>query len=180
MKTKIKLTPKASELDFYNKHTITFFNYNKLEQVPGYNEIFYYSSPMDSFMHTNGMVGMAATKVRFLLNSGSFITCDTILHDAAYDTLPEYVKQFLLAHEIGHIQNGDLKELSEESAKKLFIKRAFGLLPKMEIKADSYAASIVGLDTAKRALKFLFKNTDLPFNSKFELKRRYRKIRIQE
>ena len=133
-----------------------------------YGDIYYHEPASDNYLHSRGMILAAAVAMDF-----NGIRKNVILHDSAFDKVPNYVKKFFVAHEAGHAINGDLDNIDDALAKKLVLQRALGILPKMEIKADRYAASIVGKDIAKKSFMFMIKNTNLPLNSKLELLKRY-------
>ena len=82
-----------------------------------------------------------------------------------------------MQHEIGHIVNGDLEKVpNAKSAQLILIGRSFGILPAMEVAADKYAASMVGIKQTRAAMMFLVRRTDLPLISKIEFLRRYIKV----
>lgn len=171
---KIKLALSMKEI-LGSGSKLTIFTDNKLKPIKNCNA-FYYEDAMDNYMHSNLVAGMATVKIRFFTIYGTFEDRNVILHDSSYTEFPRYVKRFLIEHEIGHVKNGDL-EMDPSKSKFAIIKRSFGILPKMEIKADAYASAVVGNYNAKKALLFLRKRTDLPLISKFELMRRYYKIK---
>ncbi len=136
------------------------------------NNIYNYEVAADDYLHNKGIV-----LASIVTASNIFRSFYVILHDSNVNKLPEFVIEFLLQHEIGHAMNGDLEKVRTDiDSTKLVLKRALGLLPQMEILADAYAASINGTENTKRAIRFLIHNTNLPFNSKFELFRRYRRL----
>lgn len=174
MKRKVKMKPRTNEIIFAKNNLFTFFYQENMEEID--DGIFIYKSPVDDYMHPMGIVGAAATKIKFKTITGKEIVCNTIVHDSAFEKLPKYVQRFLVSHEIGHIVNGDIDNLTEKESTNLIIKRVLGILPTMEICADSYAASIIGTGNAKESLKWLIRNTDLPIISKIELFRRCRRL----
>ena len=169
------------KLHIYNKKDFNLSGYNKtmefdinyFKPIDGINinDIYKYDIAVDEIMHTRGLALMAAVKVYYC---GT--TSNLIMYDTSFEKLPLGVQEFLMYHEIGHIVNKNLDTLTESEAKNLIIKRALFILPKMEVEADKYAASILGTDKVKQIMLFMIKNTNLPFTSKLELLKRYLKL----
>lgn len=153
--------------------SIEFFDTNNFEIIPNVDRVYSYNLASDEFLHTRGAVLTAVIKVD--LFNGS--QCYLVLHDSGFDKLPENVKQFLIAHEVGHALNGHIDNLDEKESKKIILKRSFGIIHNIEFEADGYAASVIGINETKEALKFLAKNTNLPLMSKIELLRRSKRIK---
>lgn len=169
MKNKINvINKKEMKISFINAPQL--FYSDKLVQVN--DDVYLYTEPMDEYLHNRGIVLCAAVKINF----GDAIY-DVIVFDSALLKLPPYVQDMFIGHEVGHFVNNDISDLSEADARKLIIKRTFGIIPTMEFNADKYAASLIGVSSAKSALMFMVKNTNLPLNSKIELLRRYCKIK---
>lgn len=131
-------------------------------------DTFVYNIP-SRFNYLKGFILASVAKVT--LNNGNSV--NLIVTDDGFAKLPRTVRLFLLSHEVGHVLNGDLEK--ETVALKTY-SRAFGVLPKMEVEADRYAASVVGLDAAKRSILYLVHKTNLPFSTKVEFMRRYYKL----
>lgn len=132
--------------------------------------IFLYDEPSDNFLHSRNILLSGTCIVSF----GDFQRT-LIVYDSAFKKLPKFVQDVCIQHEVGRIKNND-HILSEEEAKKLTIKRIFGMLPKMEINADNYAASVLGTDKVKQALSFMLNKTNIPFATRVELARRYHRL----
>ena len=164
-------------LKIYNKKDISISGYNRLielntnyfSEVDASKNIYKYQITADEFMHSRGFLLAAAVKV-YLKNG---MICTLVVHDSLFEKLPNNVQYFLMYHEIGHCINGDLDSLTELDSKIFLIKRALGILPKIEINADKYAASIIGANKMKEAIMFMIKKTNIPLTSKFELFKRY-------
>ena len=92
-----------------------------------------------------------------------------ILYDSHFLNFEDNVQDFFIEHEVGHIKHGDLNGLEREDAYKLLLKRCCGIIPKLELKADVYAASVVGRNVAKKALLQMAKCKFLPLITKREL-----------
>lgn len=168
-KNKIKVTPKVKfELVYIPE---MFFSTN-LELIDEKNNIFSYTEDAGRTMHHIGGALAMATKLDF----GSVIH-NVVLHDSGFNKLPNYVQEYMMQHEIGHIVNGDLEKVpNAKSAQLILIGRSFGILPAMEVAADKYAASMVGIKQTRAAMMFLVRRTDLPLISKIEFLRRYIKV----
>lgn len=156
-----------------------FITLNELKKVNGHEEVYYCEKEKGSHLRSTGAALAMVQNVKFtnfsLMGGHQTFDAPVIMHDEAFELLPKFVQKFLLYHEIGHVVNDDIN-ISEEESKRLIVKRAFGVLPKMEVKADAYAASVVGVDSARKALQFLIDKTDIPMISKIECRRRIRKI----
>lgn len=132
--------------------------------------IYIYNEPSDDFLHSKNIILCGTTVVDF----GDFKR-NVIVYDSSFYKLPKFVKEAFIQHEVGRIKNND-HILSEKEANKLIIKRLLGILPKMEINADKYAASVIGVDKVKNALSFMINKTNIPFNVRVEFARRYHKL----
>jgi Zn-dependent peptidase ImmA (M78 family) len=87
--------------------------------------------------------------------------------DNNYLNAPEYCRQFLLAHELGHLINEDL----EGATKKTMIRRVFKSwfsVDETEICADNYAVQVFGKEQAILSLNYLI----AALKNKNEVKRR--------
>lgn len=143
------------------------------ENMKGYRDgIYIYSEPVDNFLWRRNLLLCCCIKLKF----GEDVY-NTILTDSNFRKLPKIVQRALIEHEIGHVVNKDIEDLSESEANKLVIQRLFGFLPEMEVKADAYAASVIGHSKMIEAFKFMVKNTNLPFNTKIEIIRRIFKLK---
>ena len=76
---------------------------------------------------------------------------------ASQALLDSPIRDFVLAHELGHIKLGHLDKGVGESLMVHNLKRAFGnkAVLRREYEADAYAASIVGKDNAIAALQYM-------------------------
>lgn len=163
---KIKVCNKKEfSFDGWKFNSFNLFYEHHLVKIAG--NVYYNEPTSDDYMHSRGIVLAAAVALNF-----NGVKKYAVLHDSYFDNLPEYVKRFFIAHEVGHAANGDL-EITESESIKNVIKRVIGILPKMEVEADRYAASIIGKDVVKKAIKFMVMKTNLPLNSKIELVKRY-------
>lgn len=99
-----------------------------------------------------------------------------IVHDTYFTEIPEMVKKFLIAHEIGHIVNGDL-ERGEKEIKKFNNERYSKKGSELEFKADEYAAKIIGHKNVLKCLKFLKKNTSFLVMSRRDTNNRIKHIK---
>ena len=137
------------------------------ENIYGYTNL----EKASEYLHAKGICLAAVVSAKTMFGETlQIVMCNNIAFE-----LPEYVQEFLIQHEIGHAVNGDLNMTPLESCK-LMIKRTLGFLPEMELKADAYAAKVNGIESTKNAIKFLILDTNLPFISKLELIRRYKKV----
>lgn len=156
---------KDFNLNGFNFSLNLFFEHN-LTKIEG--DVYYHKPASDDYLHSRGIVLAAAVAMDF-----NGVRKNVVLHDSSFDKVPNYVKKFFVAHEAGHIMNGDLENMTESLSKKLVIQRMLGILPKMEIMADRYASSLVGKEVAKKSLMFMIRNTNLPLTTKLELLKRY-------
>lgn len=136
------------------------------------NNVYFYNEPLDEYLHNSGMILCAAIKVTF--TDG---VRNVIIHDSALSKLPKAVQETFINHEVGHFMNGDLENVTAADSMKMIIKRVFGLTPQMEYNADAYAASVVGVSKVKSTFAFMINRTNIPFNTKIELIKRYHKIK---
>ena len=90
----------------------------------------------------------------------------TIYVDKKFEKLSKSQKQFVINHELGHINCGHLDQIAEENKNKN-IMHAFINKDRLagkeiavvrEMEADEYAASIVGYDVAIETLKIMDRN----------------------
>lgn len=130
-----------------------------------------YAEPCDEFLHSQSIIYSGVTKVQF----GNVIV-NMIVVDSNFLKLEQNIQDFFIYHEIGHIKYGH-NNISINEAKRIIIKRCLGFLPKMEVQADCYAASVVGKSTAKLALRAMITDKQLPFMSRFEIVKRFIKIK---
>lgn len=165
-----------SKINIYNRKEMSltgfefpslFFADKMIEMEEG---IYLYNEPMDYFLHSKNIILCASTIVDF----GDFKR-NVIVYDTAFNELPKYVRDTCIYHEIGRIKNND-HNLNAKECRKLVIKRMIGILPKMEINADKYAASVLGTFKVKNALSFMINKTNIPLTTRVELARRYHKL----
>lgn len=86
----------------------------------------------------------------------------------------------MILHEIGHTKDCNQFDADKEEAEWIMIKRSLEFLPKSEIAADSYAASLIGIDNAIKSLVWLVRNTDLSTISKIEMLRRAKALKVKK
>lgn len=111
---------------------------------------------------------LAGTLFGLAINLGGMTTGNkySIIIDDNFSLLSESTKEFALYHELGHINNGDLVDLSNFFNNiRLLIKQIMYLAKgnkltiidnkEIEIAADKYAADHIGVDNAILALKEL-------------------------
>lgn len=171
---KIDLYPsliKLSDLDYdyASKH---LFDANKLFLINGTTNVYLNDEVSDKFLHSMGMSCAALSKVAF---NDSFINVVSV--DSFFMQLPKVVQTFFIYHEVGHAINNDLENTDNEMSQKLIIMRSHGKLPLMEVKADMYAASVIGFENAKKALAFLVCRVKAPKHIKKEFIKRYSYLR---
>lgn len=175
---KIKIMPKIKIKDQLNL-LITppyLFYFEKMNTMPE-EGVFYYTDDTDEFMHKRGLICACATIINFNMEDGSTRSCPTILHDSGFNLLPDNVKNFLVHHEIGHIKNSDLNNINQKQYASIMLKRSLGFTNTIEIKADAYAASVIGKANALNALAFLIRETNLPLFLKIEVRKRYNALK---
>lgn len=136
-------------------------------------DICVYNDICDDYMNSYKLLYCAVTSVQV----GNKVY-SVIIGDSNFENLDNRIQCFLFNHEIGHIKHNHLAELNEQDTKRLVLKRLLGILPKMEVEADCYAASIVGISNAKYSLKWMFKNPRLPLMTRIEALKRY--LRVKE
>lgn len=156
------------------KYANAQLNMHPEELVKIVDNVYAYTNTEKSadYLQGKGIVLAAITSARDIFGNIFHV----VLTDTSFENLPNFVQQFLIHHEVGHALNGDLNGMTEISSTMLLIKRAFGFLPEMEVKADAYAAKINGIEETKKAIKFLICNTNVPLRTKIELLRRYKKV----
>ena len=86
----------------------------------------------------------------------------TIIVSDLFLDAPEHLQKFAIYHEIGHIENGDVEPVTEENRIKSkdeyrermreYTKYRLTNIDERELKADLYAAKIVGLENSLLAL----------------------------
>lgn len=70
------------------------------------------------------------------------------------------VERFIIRHELAHIKNGDLKKVDTVfKSKVVMLKRMFGHVPEEEILADACAIETVGIESALKAMDWLYQKT---------------------
>ena len=104
-----------------------------------------------------------------------------ILHDNTFDKLPKKVQDMFVQHEIGHVMNGDLENITVLKSLGMILLRTIGIIPKMEIDADEYAAKQLGFDLAVKTLIYSSKHAgSLSAMGKLEMKRRANYLKIKK
>ena len=178
MKEKVKVYEKKSIIQqikegYKNANVQLIFEPEHLvyidDNIYGYTNI----EKASEYLHGKGIFLAAVVTAQTLFGNNYHV----VLCDEATFELPKFVQEFLIQHEVGHAVNGDLEQVKTSiKSYELILKRALGFLPEMEIKADAFAVKINGIEDTKKAIKFLIHETNLPFNSKLELVRRYKKV----
>ena len=161
----IKDVMKASQIDG-KLHLYTPDDY----KVLGYynnRPIALLKEPDDIRVHGFGSVMCIAVK-----NIGGYL----ILRDSYLDGIPDYVKQFSINHEIGHILNGDLDHYDTVKTVTYNGVRVVKDLS-FEYKADIYAASVIGADYAISALTYIRRSLPFGLASKKQLNQRIKNIK---
>ena len=102
-----------------------------------------------------------------------------IIRDSNFDSLTDICKDFIVHHELGHIYNKDTSMVPYKS-KLIMIKRALGFTPKMEFKADNFAACVLGKYNCIYALFELLRNKKVCIISKIEIIKRIIRIIISK
>ncbi|MDD3121903.1 MAG: hypothetical protein PHC62_00140 [Candidatus Izemoplasmatales bacterium] len=98
-----------------------------------------------------------------------------IVIDEYFKRLPKYVQQFFMYHEIAHIIYGDLED--KKTAIKERRKRTLTGKSNNELRADEYAASMIGFDKAIKSLWVMAKlSSPLVINHK-EINRRIKALK---
>ena len=148
------------------------FYTDKMYLLEGETNICVYNDTCDDYMKSLKILYCATVPVEV-----NGVIINTIIGDSNFEKLDNQIQCFFLYHEIGHIKHGDIDNLTESKSKRLVLERHLGILPKMEVKADCYAASVVGVENAKYSLKWLYKNKKLPLITRLEAFRRYLKVK---
>lgn len=149
------------------------FYTNKMYLLENETNICAYNDTCDDYMKSLNLLFCAVAIVNV-----NDIIYNVIIGDSNFERLDNKVQSFLFNHELGHIKHNHLDGLTEKDSKRLILKRSLGILPKMEVEADCYAASVIGISNAKYSLKWLFKNKNLPFITRYEALKRY--LRVKE
>ena len=114
-----------------------------------------HTEPCDDYIHAVGSAFAIAQKTILTDNSGrksGIIFCASYL-----SKLDEETQNFVMCHEVGHIVNGDLENMTGLLSRLIMLLRILGIVPKMEIMADAFAASVIGKDATKKSLMWLAK-----------------------
>lgn len=148
------------------------FYTNKMYLLENETNICVYNDTCDDYMKSLNLLFCAVVTVNVDNN-----TYNVIIGDSNFERLDNKVQSFLLNHEIGHVKHNHLANLSEKDSKRLILKRSLGFLPKMEVEADCYAASVIGLADAKYSLLWMVKNKNLSLITRLEAFKRYLKIK---
>lgn len=137
------------------------------------NNICIYGETCDDYIHSCGIIYCMCGKEQ--LDNGDIVELITV--DSLFMKLPEKVQNFMIYHEVGHIKFGHT-ELSVVKVALINICRRLGFLPKMEVEADCYAASMVGIEDAKLGLKFLMGDKTLSLIGRIEAFKRLLRVKI--
>lgn len=101
-----------------------------------------------------GILVAGATKLT--LATGEVITI--IVVDDFFMSASEADKKVVLAHEQGHIEEGDLDKITKTNTLKRVFEACIGKVQEMELLADLYAANKIGLSETIHELEWLHKN----------------------
>lgn len=126
----------------------------------------------DIWLHCQGIILSGASK--FLTSEGELI--DVIIVDDYFMSAPRYVQDVFSMHELGHIKNGDLENLSAANTLKRWLLMNIGIVQKMELEADAFAAKAVGKEDTIKALSWMYENVQNKPTKK-ELKARIRAMK---
>lgn len=105
--------------------------------------------------------------------AGSFAYTDCIYVDDFYFMFPDYVQEFILYHELGHIVNkhtDSVLDIRIHNLRRLF------RVDELEIEADAYAVKYLGKEKSLKALMYLHNRIHLPMLSRREIKKRIRRV----
>ena len=160
--------PKIKDI---NPTKIFHFQLDKMIEVSGCPGIYIYDEPYDEFLRAGGSMLAVATKLNVNGENRHLIVFDSSL-----EKLPEDVRNFNLMHELGHLLYEHLDSHSVKEIRKINFKRSLGIFPKIEVEADAFAGSVLGVCNAKQSLMFMIKNTNMPIITKLELAKRYFKL----
>lgn len=113
------------------------------------------SSP--EHVHKLGIVFGCAVQVMFGLEPGYMILTDQYAKE--YEQCPHF-REFIIAHETGHLFKRHLENMNKADAAKNNIQAYLGIGSgiRNEFEADEYAASILGKEAALGCLIFMKKN----------------------
>ena len=160
LKSKVNYNPGLAALEM--------FQYDRFHKLT--KDTYLYLDPKDDFLHSQCALLCCVTKMNYI--DGNLV--NLIVFDSKFLTCPKSIKEFFVNHEMGHVINKDHDNPKYKQEKLL---RLFGFLPEMEVNADLFAASVMGTDKVKNIIKYLITNSDLPLSTKFELFRRYTRIK---
>ena len=128
------------------------------------------------FCKSNYAVAASGSSIGCLMNVKSQIIgdFDCIFVDETFEQSPEFVRQFILHHELGHYVHDDLNKLSKHN----YLKRLLGLEKAitLEFNADRYAASVLSPNLCIDALIWIDKNTYSGFACRREVKKRIKEL----
>lgn len=149
------------------------FYTNKMYLLENETNICAYNDTCDDYMKSLNLIFCAVATVN--VNNNIY---NVIIGDSNFERLDNKVQSFLFNHEVGHIKHNHLADLTERDSKRIILKRSLGILPKMEVEADCYAASVIGIANAKYSLLWMVKNKNLSLTSRLEALKRY--LRVKE
>lgn len=129
--------------------------------------VFRYTEPCNEYMRDIGLTIVAANKVE-IHDKSDTRKAGLIIHDLNLLKFDNDVQNFLINHEIGHISNGDLSDMTDKKSITLIIARCLGIIPSMEFKADTFAALVTSKKAAQKSLMKLVKSKSLPFITRKE------------
>lgn len=148
------------------------FYANKLHKINGYDDIFMYNEDCDEYMHSQNASFCAVAKVNF---GGTIL--NVVVVDSYFKKLSQTAQDFCILHEVGHIKYQHYNNFNAAAVQFSNNNRAMGVLPKEEIEADGYAASIIGVAAARLALLQMVMFKCISIGSKFEILKRCFKIK---
>lgn len=146
---------------------VGLINLNNLEEIEP--NIYLDRSDNSKKVHTTG--GILAVAVQ--LDRGRYL----IYTDKYFNMLPKMVQDFIIYHEIGHVKrnhyNHDIESNNNKNRFDVVLKRKLNL----EIEADQFSASAIGVENAILSLEFIKSNIDLSISSKIEFQKRIKALR---
>ena len=126
----------------------------------------------DIWLHRQGMILSEASKL--LTSEGELVT--VIIVDDYFMSAPQYVQDVLVFHELGHIENGDLDNISPTNTLKRWLLMNVGIVQKIELEADKFAAKRVGKEETLKALSWMYENVQNKLTRR-EMKARMRAVK---
>ena len=119
-----------------------------------------------------GLIVACATKIK--IDDGEVIS--VIAVDDFFMTASDNDKKVVIAHEQGHISNGDLEHIRKINTLERVLNSFVGRVQDKEIAADLYAAKTVGFEKTLHELEWLYSNVP-GYISKKELMNRIKTLK---